>query len=122
MKRQGKKGIERSKGGAARRGSPIHHRLRCAIGDRVRIVDIPADLKDPNYDMKDSDHREMRTAELFRFCLGHVFTVYGFDQYGHVELSVTNSSTVRKRFGNWHTIWMSPSSSNECERPSNLWK
>lgn len=50
----------------------------------------------------------MRTAELFRFCVGRVFRVYGFDRYGNVELRVSNSSAVRKKFGKWHTIWCEP--------------
>jgi len=50
----------------------------------------------------------MRTAELFRFCVGRRFKVYGFDQYGNVELHVGKSSAVHKRFGKWHTIWIEP--------------
>lgn len=103
------KGVSRQTGGgAARKGSPSHHRPKLKVGQRVRIVDISADLKDPNYDLKDADHREMRTAELFRFCLGRCFKIYGFDQYGYVELEVGNSSAVRKKFGKWHTIWVEP--------------
>jgi hypothetical protein len=95
-------------GGAARKGSPSHHTPKLKVGQRVRIVDISPDLNDPNYDLKDADHREMRTAELFRFCLGRCFKISDFDQYGNVELHVGNSSAVRKRFGNWHTIWVEP--------------
>ena len=81
---------------------------RFKIGDRVRIVDISAELKDPSYDRQDAKYSEMRTSELFRFCLGRVFTIYGFDRYGNVELHVSNSSAVRKRFGKWHSIWSEP--------------
>ena len=78
------------------------------VGDRVRITDISPDLKNPNYDLRDAEAREMRTAELFRFCLGRVFTVRGFGRYGTVELEVGNSSAVREKFGKWHTIWSEP--------------
>lgn len=108
MRTRRKRRIERSKAGAARKGSPVRHRGSFKIGDRVRVVDIPVDLKDPDYDMKDSDYQEMRTAELFRFCLGREFTVYGFGRYGHVELHVGKSPPVRKRFGWSHTIWIEP--------------
>jgi hypothetical protein len=81
---------------------------RLEVGDRVRIIDISADLKDPGYDSKHDECREMRTGELFRFCVGRVFTVYGFDRYGNVELHAGNSSAVRKKFGKWHSIWSEP--------------
>ena len=94
--------------GAVHKDSPgLRHRFR--IGDRVRIVDISADLKDLEYDRKHDPKSEgMRTAELFRFCMGRVFTVCGFDSYAHVELRVSNSPVVRKRFGRWHSIWCEP--------------
>jgi len=69
---------------------------------------IPEDTKDPKADLKGPDAREMRTAELFRFCLRREFTVYGFDQYGHVEVEVSKSPVVRKKFGKFHTIWIEP--------------
>ena len=71
-------------------------------------MDIPEDLKDPNYDLKDDDHREMRTAELFRFCLGREFTVQGFGKYGHVELRSDKNRAVRAKFGRWHSVWVEP--------------
>jgi len=49
----------------------------------------------------------MRPAELFRFCLGRVFTIYGFGRYGYVELEVSKSPVVRKKFG-LNTIWIEP--------------
>jgi hypothetical protein len=82
-------------------------RLGLEIGDRVRIIDIPSDLKDPRYDLKDEEHREMRTAELFRFCLGRVFMIYGFGRKGHIELEMSKSPPVRKKFG-LSTIWIEP--------------
>jgi hypothetical protein len=78
------------------------------IGDRIRILEISEDVKDPNFDLRDAEHKEMRTAELFRFCLGRVFTVFAFDRYGNVELHASNSPAVRKRFGKWHSIWCEP--------------
>ena len=91
----------------ARKNGLTRRRLGLEIGDRVRITDISSDLKDPGYDLKDAEHREMRTAELFRFCLGRVFTIYGFGRYGYVELEVSKSPVVRKKFG-LNTIWIEP--------------
>jgi hypothetical protein len=71
-------------------------------------MDISEDLKNPAYDKKDNDHREMRTAELFRFCVGREFLIRGFDKYGHPELHVGEDGTVRRKFGRYHTIWMEP--------------
>jgi len=76
----------KAKRGAVRKERPPLSRRGLKIGDRVRIVGIPADLKDPNYDLKDADHRKMRTAELFQFCLDREFTIQGFERYGHAEL------------------------------------
>ena len=100
-KRKNAKGPDRSAGDHC-------VRRRFKIGDRVRIVEISEDLKDVNYDCKDSAYSEMRTAELFRFCLGRVFRIYGFDRYGNAELRVSDSAAVRKMFGKWHTIWCEP--------------
>jgi hypothetical protein len=85
-------------------------RLGLEIGDRVRIIDISSDLKDPNYDLKDAEHREMRTAELFRFSLGREFAVRGFGRYSTVELEAGANRAVRRKFGKYHTIWMEPES------------
>jgi len=91
--------------GAARKSSSSR-KLR--IGDRVRVVDIPSGFKDPNHDLKEDDeHWEMRTAELFRFCLGRVFAIQAFNQYGYAELSVDKDRSVRKKFG-LNTIWIEP--------------
>jgi hypothetical protein len=94
--------------GAPGKKEPLRTRRRFRVGDRVKIVDISAELKNPNYDLKDAEHRGMRTAELLRFCVGRIFTVYGLDRYGNIELHVGNSSAVRKRFGKWHSIWCEP--------------
>jgi hypothetical protein len=106
-KTRNKASTKRTAAAIARKNRVMRRRLGFEIGDRVRIIDISSDLKDPSYDQKDAEHREMRTAELFRFCLGRVFTIYGFGRYGHVELEVSKSPAVRKRFG-LNTIWMEP--------------
>jgi len=107
LKTRNKKAAKRAKGGLLARAAPRAIGEKLEVGDRVRIIEIPEDLKDPEYDFKDSERREMRTAELFRFCLGRVFTVYGFDRYEYVELEVSKSPVVRKKFG-LNTIWIEP--------------
>jgi hypothetical protein len=56
----------------------------------------------------DAEHREMRTGELFRFCLGREFAIRDFGRYGTIELEVGANRAVRKEFGKYHTIWMEP--------------
>jgi hypothetical protein len=107
-KTRNKSASRRKHGGAARKGSPSRHKRPFAIDDRLRVVDIPEDLKDPDYDLKDADYREMRTAELFRFCLGREFTVQGFDKLGYVELRADKNRAVRGKFGFGHSIWIEP--------------
>ncbi len=72
------------------------------------MIDIPEDLKDPDFDAKhDTEEPKLRTAELFRLCVGRVFTVFGFGRHGHVELRVGNSPAVRKAgMSGW--IWIEP--------------
>jgi len=101
------KGSARTAAGVARRNRLMRRQLGLEIGDRVKVVDISSDLKDPSYDLADAERREMRTAELFRFCLRRVFTIYGFGRYGFVELEVSKSPRVRKKFG-LNTIWIEP--------------
>ena len=96
---------KRTKVRAARKSSPSLHSPALKIGDRVRIIDISKYLKDPNYEFKDEGYQEMRTAELFRFCIGREFTIRGFDKYGHVEIDASANRIVRKEFGKYHTIW-----------------
>ena len=102
------KATKRVRVGAARKSGPSRHRSNFKMGDRVRILDIPEDLKDPGYDLKyDTAEHKFRTGELFRFCLGRVFTIYGFDRYGRAELHVDKSLACRKRgFSGW--IWIEP--------------
>src|SRR5712692_2145425 len=96
------------KGGAARKSSPSRHRRKFKVGDRVRILEIPEDFKDPDCDLRDPGHPKLRTGELFRFCLGRVFTIYGFGRYGHAELQVGKSPVVAKKFSRGGTIWIEP--------------
>ena len=107
MKTRNNKASKRSTVGAARKSSPSQHRRKFSVGDRVRIIDISEALKDPKYDLKNSDSREMRTAELFRFCMGREFKIRGF-QKTWVELETSDDPVVRKKFGKWHTIWIEP--------------
>ena len=94
--------------GAARKSSPKYLKSDLKVGDRVRILDIPEDLKDSDFDRKDPHTPKLRTGELFRFCLGKTFTVYGFGRYGHVELQVGKNREVRGNFGWSDTIWIEP--------------
>jgi hypothetical protein len=73
-------------------------------GDIVRIIEISDEDKDPNI----PDDPELRTHELFRFCLGRTFKIHGFDEYGNAELRVDEDPEVRKRFGRHHKVWMEP--------------
>jgi hypothetical protein len=66
-------------------------------------VDIPSDLKDPSC----QNDPAMRTAELFRFCLGRKFLVRGFNRYGFVELEVSDDPAVKRKFG-LNSIWIEP--------------
>jgi hypothetical protein len=50
------------------------------IGDKVRLVGIP-----PNLPVGDAD---LQTEAAFRKCLGHVFTVVGFNEVGLAELTI----------------------------------
>ena len=103
-KRKSKLAAERKTTGAARKSSSSRE---LKIGDRVRVVDIPSGVKDPKYDLKDAEHREMRTPELFRFCLGREFAIQAFNQYSYAELSVDKDRSVREKFG-LNTIWIEP--------------
>jgi len=73
------------------------------IGDTIRIIDIPEEDKD----LSRPDDPEMRTHELFRFCLGKQFRVRAVDkESGTVELTVSDNKEVRRIFGDYHTIWI----------------
>jgi hypothetical protein len=57
-------------------------------GDRVTVIGLPTINFAPG--VKD----ELGTEELFRSMLGKVYTVRGFDRYGHVELQPKRLSIV----------------------------
>jgi hypothetical protein len=77
------------------------HRFR--TGDVVKVTDAPSDLK-----TEDKPDKELRTAEIFCFCVGRQFPIRGFNQYGFCELEVSDDKDVSRRFGKGHTIWIEP--------------
>lgn len=83
------------------------------VGDTVRLVRIiePREITDTD--------NEMRTTELFRFCVGREFTVYGFDEYGHVELRPSEDADIEREFGSLHTIWIEPECVAVTKRSTN---
>ena len=64
-------------------------------GDRVRITGLPPGLRD----------NEMRTKEIFELCLGRVFPIVDFDDYGLLELHV---GEVVGEPDCLQTIWIEP--------------
>jgi hypothetical protein len=58
------------------------------LGDKVRVVGIPKMTFAPR--IKD----EFGTERLFNSMLGRVYTVRGFDKYGHIELEPKRLNTV----------------------------
>ncbi len=76
------------------------------VGDRVRITAIPPDV--PQYMPEE-------TREVFRRCLGKVFTVRDIDQHGRLELWVKNGRD-RKRIGRADIIWIEPEYAEVVER------
>lgn len=71
------------------------------------MTDIAPELKRADY--PDDPNEPMRTAELFRACLGRELTIRDFDQYGNLELRPCDEhADLRREFGRWHTIWQEP--------------
>lgn len=64
------------------------------VGDRVRILTIPADLPEG----------EMRTRSLFEMCIGRIFPIVGF-QGSLIELEVDK---VPGREPFMDSIWIEP--------------
>jgi hypothetical protein len=62
------------------------------IGDKVRVVGTPPMLFAPG--AKD----ELGTKRVFKSMLGKIYTVRGFDKYGHIEL----------RPKRWDFVWIEP--------------
>ncbi len=74
-------------------------------GDRVRLIDICEEWKNPNY----PDDPDLRTAELARLCLNREFTVRGFDRYGYVEIEIDEDSEIARQFGrHGDSLWLNP--------------
>ena len=88
---------------AARKGGPYDLRHSFRMGDRIRVCDCPRMYKDPSY----KDDPDMRTGELFRFCVGKKFTIQGFGRYGYLELRVDDDPAVKRKFG-LNSIWVEP--------------
>lgn len=63
-------------------------KVKFQIGDKVRVVGIPPITFAPG--VKD----ELGTRKLFKRMRGKVYTIRGFDKYGHVELRPTRTDTV----------------------------
>ncbi len=75
-------------------------------GDRVRMTAIPPDVLQ---DMPDE------TREVFRRCLGKVFTMRDIDEHGHLELWVKDGRD-RKRVVGADIIWVEPEYVEVVER------
>lgn len=65
------------------------------IGDRVRIVGSPPELPDD----------DLGTGTLFQRCLGGIFRIAGFNEYGMIELQV---GEVLGQPSYMQTIWIEP--------------
>jgi len=61
---------------------------RFQAGDKVKVVGMSAVRYPPG--VKD----ELGTEKLFKYMLGKVYTVRGFDRYGNVELQPTRLDAV----------------------------
>jgi hypothetical protein len=58
------------------------------VGDKVKVIGIPT--LSISRELED----ELGTKELFKNMLGRVYTVQGFDRYGHIELHPKRMSHV----------------------------
>ncbi len=67
-------------------------RRKFHVGDKVQIIG----MSHPKYPLGMKD--ELGTEDLFKSMIGKVYTIRGFDKYGHVEL-------CPKR---WHLVWVEP--------------
>ena len=71
-----------------------------AVGDKVRMVRVTPSL------YRD-DPIAQEVAAFFEMCLGKVFRVQGFDEYGQLELWTTEKGDPKKRLdGKAHFIWV----------------
>lgn len=74
-------------------------------GDRVRMTAIPPDIV----------RMPQETRDVFRHCLGKVFTVREINQHGHLELWVKDGRD-RKRIVGADIIWVEPEYVEVVER------
>lgn len=83
-----------------------------AVGDKVRMVRVTPSL------YRD-DPIAQETAAFFEMCLGKVFWVEGFDEYGQLELWTTEKGNARKRYlrSTSHTIWAEPDDVEPYPKP-----
>jgi hypothetical protein len=58
------------------------------IGDKVKVIGIPT------LSISKELENELGTTKLFKYMLGRVYTIRGFDEYGHVELHPKRLSHV----------------------------
>ena len=70
------------------------------VGDVVRVTQVPPYLYTGN--PVDQD-----TARMFELCLRHQFRVEAFDEYGQLELWVTDEGKQAADCLS-HTIWIEP--------------
>jgi hypothetical protein len=63
-------------------------RRRFRLGDKVKVIGIPPMSFAPG--VKD----DLGTERLFKSMLGKIYTVRGFDKYGHIEIRPTRSDFV----------------------------
>jgi hypothetical protein len=63
-------------------------RRRFRVGDKVKIIGIPPMSFAPG--VKD----ELGSEKLFKSMPGKIYTVRGFNKYGHIELRPTRSDFV----------------------------
>lgn len=64
------------------------NKRRFKVGDKVTIIGIPSIKLAPGADDK------LGTKKLFKNMLGKVYTIRGFDKYGHVELRPNRKNYV----------------------------
>lgn len=82
-----------------------------AVGDKVRMVRVT-----PSLYCDDPICRE--TAAFFELCLGKVFRVEGFDEYGQLELWTTEKGNAKRRIDrNAHFIWVEPDDVEPYPKP-----
>lgn len=82
------------------------------VGDKVRVMQVPPYLYTNN-------PANTETAEFFERCLGKVFPVEGFDEYGQLELWATDKGNSRPG-RNSHVVWIEPEYVEPFPKPASL--